>query len=527
MSDDYYDFDDRDSGPPGRDHLFLWAVFLLLLVGLAFTCWLGGFYVFGHPEEARPYRILQKLHKLEAPKRFEITAAPPGEFLNPQKLFDRYSKYSPIQLANENADLLRDYIKNYKETKKLVPYVTGKFEIINAYELQKTDTFTSGMVALAASAENPQVFVEHVYPTAPENVAKLRTLLQTGLDLKLEKTLDLSAVVHVERTADGRFIFTVVPLLYGNYALKKGVGTFALEPPDQLYIPGGLPIIRGKTYAEALRLYADYRRDKPLPTETDDANKPHEPELVRLDTLKPGEKVPETGALPEVPVATPIPAQPTHIASARGTPVRATPHGLHPGSTPPPQIALNSTPHPRIATPEPIMGHPLLANATPAPSAVPPSVPVATPSVSPSGVALKPFIASTGVDPSIRPSTGNWRTYGPGQQPSGRTITTGEASSLAERGDLGERLYLRGSFVVTASGENRAVLRAQGASGDPGKPGSGTARVIVEYPNAASPPPEGSTFSRDDSRAFEVRDVRRGADGQINIYVREVTLPRQ
>src|SRR5437868_15499057 len=102
MTDDYYDFDDRDSQSQGRDHLFLWAVFLLLLVGLAFTCWLGSFYIFGHPEEARPYRILQKLHKLEAPTRFEITAAPPGEFLNSQKLFDRYSKYSPIQLANEN-----------------------------------------------------------------------------------------------------------------------------------------------------------------------------------------------------------------------------------------------------------------------------------------------------------------------------------------------------------------------------------------------------------------------------------------
>jgi len=79
---------------------------------------------------------------------------------------------------------------------------------------------------------------------------------------------------------------------------------------------------------------------------------------------------------------------------------------------------------------------------------------------------------------------------------------------------------------VTASGENRAVLRSQNASGDPTKPGSGSARVIVEYPGSAVPPPEGAMFSRDENRAFEVRNVRRGEDGQINIYVREVTHPQ-
>ena len=74
----YYlrDFDTLSSAPR-KDHLFLWTVLILLLVGFAMACWLGSFYIFGHPENIQSYKILKKLHKLEPPKRFELTAAPP------------------------------------------------------------------------------------------------------------------------------------------------------------------------------------------------------------------------------------------------------------------------------------------------------------------------------------------------------------------------------------------------------------------------------------------------------------------
>ena len=90
-----------------------------------------------------------------------------------------------------------------------------------------------------------------------------------------------------------------------------------------------------------------------------------------------------------------------------------------------------------------------------------------------------------------------------------------------------ERVYLQGNFVVTASGPNRAVLRAQGAITDAiGFGGrSGNVRVIVEFPPAVRPPSEGVTFSRDARRPFQITDVREGADGQVNVYVREVTRP--
>ena len=128
-------FSDDPAKPPGRDNLFLWTVFLLLLAALVFACWLGSFYVFGHPENPRAYRLLNKLNKIAPPTRFVVTKAPPGEFLEAQRLFERYSPYTQLQLQRENEQLFRNYLRNYAETKKLVPYLTGKFIILRAYEL--------------------------------------------------------------------------------------------------------------------------------------------------------------------------------------------------------------------------------------------------------------------------------------------------------------------------------------------------------------------------------------------------------
>lgn len=319
MIDDFYDFEERELEAKGRDHIFLWSIFLLFLVALAFACWIGSFYIFGHPEKARPYKILSKLHKIEPPKRFEITAAPPGDFLSPQKLFDRYGKMSALQLDSENAELLRAYIKNYKETKLKVPYVSGRFEIIQARELQKTDMFQNGMVALAAAVDNPQIILEHIYPTAPENVEKLSKLLQPGLELKLERTFDIAALIHAARTTDGHLQFSVVPISYGAYAIKQGSGTFSLEPPADLNIAAGLPVTKGTAFQNAMIAFGELRRTKPLP-ESQDANKTQEPQLVRLDVVAPGTKVPETGAL-EPQAATPPPDERT-AKNTTGTPGR-------------------------------------------------------------------------------------------------------------------------------------------------------------------------------------------------------------
>jgi hypothetical protein len=239
---------------------------------------------------------------------------------------------------------------------------------------------------------------------------------------------------------------------------------------------------------------------------------PSEPELVRVDSVKPGSAVPETGAMPQVAIATPIPMAGAATPKGRATvAMRSTPLPV-PAATP--RFAVNSTPAP-VAPPPPA--------ATPLPASIPGIPPVeglVTPRTTvPPGV-IKPFVGSA----PVAMGNGNWRTYQRGQQPPGRSITPSEASKMADRGgEIAERLYLRGDFVVTASGDNRAVLRAPASLGEKSRDGVGSARILVEFPPSAELPSVGSTLSRGEAEGFEVREVRRGQDGQINIFVREIT----
>src|SRR5436853_6404425 len=114
-----------------RINYFAWTVAILLLTGAAFAAWFSGIYIFGQPERPESYRILQKLHKLEPPKRFELTAAPAGEFLSPKQIFDRYAGLGQAALAKANGELARNYIRSYQGVAGLVPYVIGRYVIMD------------------------------------------------------------------------------------------------------------------------------------------------------------------------------------------------------------------------------------------------------------------------------------------------------------------------------------------------------------------------------------------------------------
>ena len=494
MADDFYGYDDDGDEPKGRDNLFLWTVFILLLIGLAFACWLGSFYIFGHPERPASYRFLQKIHKIEAPLRFELTTAPGGEFVTAQKLFERYGRMTRLELEEENGELMRGYIKNYRESKKLITYVVGRYVILDAHDLKKTDLFPTGVVALAQAAEFPQVVIEHLYPSSPRYVPALHTILQTGLDIKLFKTNDVAALLHVERLPDGHMQFTVVPLAYPSYNVVNGVGRFSLEPPAELNMEPGLPVIKAASFQDGLKKFAEYRRTHRLASSEpsgDETTVAPLPELVSVDAA-PVAQTGKPAAMTPVPAATPI------AMTGKATPRIA---AAKPVATPPIAVAMLNTPRPA---------------ATPLP-------PVATPPVkmSPTGVPLQPFVA-TQADPNKSSGGGSWRMYAAGKAPPARAVTPAEAGGLADRGELGERTYLQGDFRVTASSENRAVLRERAAGTEPA---AGAARIIVEYPAGAVPPAENTGFVRDAARPFEIRDVRRGEDGQVNIYVREIIQP--
>jgi hypothetical protein len=299
--------------------------------------------------------------------------------------------------------------------------------------------------------------------------------------------------------------FTVVPLLYGSYQLP-GSGTFSLEPPLTMNMVPGLPVMKGSALQESLNKFAAFRRDHPLPGAGPNATEPTAPkqEIVRVDVVEPGKPTPETGTLPQPGTATPIPiaGQPTPrtIASAAPTPVRI---AAAPTSTPRMQVTMIAP-----ATPRP--PEPQMATVTPLPSAATP-----LPKYSPDGVKMQPFIAAQS-DPNANSSGATWRTYAPGQVPPAREVSLDEVSSLADRGETGERLYLRGDFRVTASGTSRAVLR------DATRPDDQSPRVVVEYPAGAVPPQEKERFVRDGGRPYLISDIRRGADGVVTIYVREI-----
>ena len=477
------EFSYRTEEPPTRKdgNLFLWTVVILLLIGFAICCWVFSFYVFGHPEKPFSYSILAKLKKLDVPKRFEITAAPQGEFLNAQQLWERYNKMTDRELDRASETLLRNYLRNYRLTSDKVPYIVGSYNILDSYELTDSNLFPSGVVALAQATDAPQVVLEHVFTADKRVIPVLHRMLLTGLNLRFDKTVDLSALVNVARLKDGRLQFTAIPLLYGSYTTSTGAGTFSLEPPSRLNIAAGLPVVSQPSIADAVEKLATHRNRAGLsPTQTNSAASRPQMQLVRVERPKP---VTETAAPPApVPSPTPLPADARVLPAI---PVKS------PASTP------------------------VLAAASPVAK---PTAPATTPPP------LQPFVSPT---PASIATTagGKWPTYAPGQMPRGRLANVPDMPELASRGVAGERIYLQGSFVVTASGQNRAVLRSQAALpenlGIGGR--SSNTRIIVEFPSGSRPPSEGSTLSRDSRRPFLVTEVRKTADGQVNVYVREVT----
>jgi hypothetical protein len=123
---------------------------------------------------------------------------------------------------------------------------------------------------------------------------------------------------------------------------------------------------------------------------------------------------------------------------------------------------------------------------------------------------------------------GSWKTFAPGKMPLGRLIGTGDLRDVADHGLAGERIYLKGQFVVNFSDANKAVLRPRSTLTSkvlhPLGGGSST-RIIVEYPAGYTPPRPGSIVNRDELRPYEITEVRKQEDGQLNVFVREIMQP--
>src|SRR5215470_2425433 len=317
----YNPYDESYRRPHKRINYFAWTVAILLLIGFALAAWLGSFYIFNQPERPDSYRILQKLHKIEPPKRFELTAAPAGEFLNASQLYERYVGMGATELVRANAELLRNYIRNYQQVRGLVPYVVGRYTIIAVRELGPGDVFPSGIAALTTAVDNGALLLEHVYPAKPEALPLMKETLTVGLEVKVERTHDISAVIHAERLVDGRLLVTAIPLLYGSYTVTRGLGTFRLEPPPSLNLIAGWPLFKSQERASIEQRLAEYRQKMaagqtgPVPIPGASATPPPaKNELVRIEQARP---VAPLAMTPPVVASNEKLAKPTPVAKGK------------------------------------------------------------------------------------------------------------------------------------------------------------------------------------------------------------------
>ncbi|MEY2489903.1 MAG: hypothetical protein QOC70_1845 [Verrucomicrobiota bacterium] len=510
MDRDYFRYEQSHGRPRKKSSLFGWSITILLLTGLAFAAWLGSFYIFGQPERPESYRILKKLHKIDPTKRFELTAAPSGEFLTAKQLYDRYIAMSPTELDKTNAELIRNYIRNFQSIRGLVPYVVGRFTVMEAHDLTPNDVFTSGMVALTNAADHGETLMEHVYPSDPHVLPLMKQTLVTGLEVKLERTHDLSAVIHAERLSDGRIMITAMPLLYGSYTVTRGSGTFTLEPPLDLNLKGGWPLFK-----EPARVAAETRfRERVSPNRQSSvvaglAPAPPPPAENALIRVEPAQQIeaPKVAAMSPTPPAKPT-ATPKSGKLAKNKKATPTPAPPAIAQTTPPAI-----PHwpPPAKSPAPVAATPPVIAATSPAAIAPPTSPA----------------ASAAADNSLASTAGGgvWKTFPPGKMPVGRLIQTSDLGDLADRGLAGERVYLKGQFVVNFTEPNRAVLRPKARLTDAvlhPLGGGQSVRIVVEFPAGYTPPARGTTVTRDEARPYEITEVRKQSDGQLNVFVREI-----
>jgi hypothetical protein len=536
-------YDEPYARPPRRINYFAWTVVILLLIGFALAAWLGSFYIFSQPERPDSYKILQRLHKIETPKRFELTAAPAGEFLNSKQLYERYSEMGNAELAKTNAELARNYIRNYQNVHGLVPYVVGRYKIVAARELGPGDVFTSGMVALTSAADNGELLMEHLYPANPEALPLMKQTLNVGLEIKLERSHDISSVIHAERLVDGRLMITAVPLLYGSYTVTRGLGTFRLEPPLSLNLVAGWPLFKAPERKQIEQRYAEHQQKTAIaqggpvsiPGFSSSATPPPAAnELVRV----------EQAIAIRTPPATPVIAKneklaiPTPPPKGRRWGKKQKLESPPPASTPP-QPLIAQKPIAPAATPFTLASAatpPKLSAATPAPAAntaktqapavaQAPSVPTATPVPVLPAQPAPPDASNVAL--ASNAGGGSWKTFSPGKMPLGRLIGTSDLRDVAEHGLAGERVYLKGQFVVNFSDANKAVLRPRTKLTDKVLHfgGGSSTRIIVEFPAGYIPPRQGAEVSRDESRPYEITEVRKQEDGQLNVFVREIMQP--
>jgi hypothetical protein len=522
----YQGYSGHRRGSDSSDGLFGWTVFLFLLIGFVFLCWMGSYYIFANPEKPANYHLLKRLHKIEPPIRFEITGAPRGEFLKPGQLLERFGSMTSSEMRRANSQLLRSFIRNYHQNRELVPYAVGTYRVIGTLPLSANTFCQPGLVALLQAVEQPEVLLEQLFTADEKNLPSLKNALTPGQEIKLEKPLDLSAIIQITRLADNRILLSTMPLLYGTYGSGKGPASFSLEPPEEINLDAGVPVLSsdqiGDLSGGKLARASGAKGNATHLSRIAEEMATPEPEVARAIPVTHATPAQETTpAEPNVARAIPVNQPAVMAAIPVNTPAPAAQAVSVDGTPGIPKAIPVGTPLPVAAAPAPLPT--ALPVATPNPTTKPTPKPTPTPILPTAVPVATPAPAGVTNQSAAFSSSQAWPVYEPGKMPRGQLVDSSDAEDLASHGIGGERHYLKGRFTVTASGNGRAVLRPQGAlAGMPLGPNS-KVRIIVDFPAGAVPPEEGNNLTRDSLRPFQISSVKRGDDGQINIYVREIT----
>src|SRR5262249_26702455 len=147
--------------------------------------------------------------------------------------------------------------------------------------------------------------------------------------------------------------------------------------------------------------------------------------------------------------------KPTPKASASPA---ASSAALAENASPPPVPAVSPLAQATRPPPAPTKSQP----PPPAPSQSPPPIAVAQAVQTP--VRAQPVQSGANDVATLASTTGGgtWKTFPPGKMPLGRLVATSDLKEIADHGTAGERIYLKGQFVVNFSDANRAVLRPRG-----------------------------------------------------------------
>ncbi len=229
--------------------IFWWTISIVVLLAMAAFSWIGSIYIFTHPEQPLNYKLLTRIHRVEAIKQFTEKDKPVGKTLTAPELYQKFYPFTPEILANHNDVLRRNYITNFKNRDEKPYFVKGRFRVVHARALTEQDVFTRGIVARAVSVNEDDkdfrnVVIEYVLPTAME--ASGREFAAGDLldiDTKGKKKRLYGSVINVSRLNEDVMVFTVVPLLYGEHLVDaKQKRTITAVPPHRLNMEAVFPI---------------------------------------------------------------------------------------------------------------------------------------------------------------------------------------------------------------------------------------------------------------------------------------------